>query len=58
MTRKSTRLEDLAQLANMSIATVSRALNDNPNVSDVTKRRIWQLARENGYTLRPTMPVS
>ncbi|MEM6833089.1 MAG: LacI family DNA-binding transcriptional regulator, partial [Pseudomonadota bacterium] len=34
MSRKSIRLEDLAALANMSTATVSRALNDNPNVND------------------------
>lgn len=56
MSRKSIRLEDLAALANMSTATVSRALNDNPNVNDATKRKIWQLAREHGYLFRPNMP--
>lgn len=52
------RLEDLAQIAGVSIATVSRALNDSPSVNEQTKREIWKLARENGYNLRPTMPTS
>lgn len=55
---KKIRLEDLARLAGVSIATVSRALNDSPAVNDQTKREIWKLARENGYNLRPTMPLS
>jgi len=55
---KKIRLEDLAELANVSIATVSRALNDSPAVNEQTKRAIWKLAKENGYNLRPTMPTS
>jgi len=55
---KKIRLEDLAQLAGVSIATVSRALNDSPSVNEQTKREIWNLARKNGYNLRPTMPTS
>lgn len=55
---KKTRLEDLAALAGVSTATVSRALNDHPAVNDRTKRRIWQLAREHGYGFRPSMPTS
>lgn len=53
---KSVRLEDLATSAGVSIATVSRALNDSPAVNEQTKRRIWKLAREQGYGFRPNMP--
>lgn len=55
---KKVRLEDLARLSGVSIATVSRALNDSPAVNEQTKREIWKLARKNGYNLRPTMPTS
>lgn len=52
------RLEDLAQLAGVSVATVSRALNDSPAVNRVTKRRIWKLARDHNYILQQDMPLS
>ncbi len=52
-----TRLEDLAAIANVSIATVSRALNNSPSVNDETKRRIWKIAREHKYQFRPSMPA-
>lgn len=55
---KHIRLEDLAQLAGVSIATVSRALNNSAAVNEETKRRIWRLAREHGYGFRPHMPTS
>jgi len=55
---KKIRLEDLARMSGVSIATVSRALNDSPAVNEQTKREIWKLARKNGYNLRPTMPSS
>ncbi len=58
MASKKTRLEDLAALAGVSTATVSRALNDSPAVNDRTKRAIWKLAREQGYGFRPNMPTS
>jgi len=51
-------LEDLAKLAGVSIATVSRALNDHPIISKKTKQRIWALAREQGYSFRDHMPAS
>jgi len=51
------RLEGLAELANVSTATVSRALNDSPLVRAETKRRIWKLAREHHYPFRPEMPA-
>ncbi len=57
MTKGSTRLEDLAELAGVSISTVSRALNDSPSVNAKTKQKIWQLARENDYPFRRYMPA-
>ena len=55
--RRGSRLEDLAALAGVSIATVSRALNNSPAVREETKRRIWKLAREHNYPFRPHMPA-
>lgn len=52
-----TRLEDLAMIAGVSIATVSRALNNSAAVNDETKRRVWRIAREQNYLFRPTMPA-
>lgn len=43
------RLKDIAQLANVSIMTVSKALRDAPDVSAATKSRIKALARQMGY---------
>lgn len=53
-----TTLEDLAKLAGVSVATVSRALNDHPTISTRTKQRIWALAREHDYPFRHYMPAS
>ncbi|QYF86002.1 LacI family DNA-binding transcriptional regulator [Brevundimonas sp. PAMC22021] len=57
MSRKTTRLEDLARLAGVSIATASRALNDSPAVNDRTKQLIWKLAKEHDYPFRRYMPA-
>ncbi len=43
-------LRDIARKANVSVNTVSRALNDKPEVSQQTKERILTIARELGYT--------
>lgn len=56
MSREGVRLEDLAALAGVSIATVSRALNDSASVNARTKQMIWKLAREHGYAFRRHMP--
>ena len=55
---KQTTLKDLAELAGVSISTVSRALNDQPPISDRTKQRIWALAHDHGYPFRRSMPTS
>ncbi len=38
-------IKDIAELANVSISTVSRALNDNPRVKSVTKTKIKDIAK-------------
>ncbi|MBB5747108.1 DNA-binding LacI/PurR family transcriptional regulator [Brevundimonas variabilis] len=57
MTKRATRLEDLARMAGVSISTASRALNDSPAVNDRTKQAIWKLAREHDYPFRRYMPA-
>ena len=57
MSRKTTRLEDIARLAGVSIATASRALNDSPAVNDRTKQTIWKMAKEHDYPFRRHMPA-
>nr|MDP8993663.1 LacI family DNA-binding transcriptional regulator [Pseudomonadota bacterium] len=57
MPRRSTRLEDIAALAGVSISTASRALNDSPSVNARTKQLIWKLAREQDYPFRRYMPA-
>lgn len=57
VSKRSTRLEDIAALAGVSISTASRALNDSPAVNDRTKQKIWKLAREHDYPFRRYMPA-
>lgn len=57
MTKRPSTLEDLARIAGVSIATVSRALNDSPAVREETKRRVWKIARDHNYSFRPHMPA-
>lgn len=57
MSKRYATLENLAEIAGVSIATVSRALNDHPAVRDETKRRIWQIARDQNYSFRRHMPA-
>jgi len=46
-------LERLANLLGMSKTTVSRALNGYPEVSERTRERVLQAARDNGYQANP-----
>ena len=43
------RLKDIADRAGVSIMTVSKALRDEPDVSEATKARLKVLAQEMGY---------
>lgn len=47
--QKEVTIYDLARKLDLSIATVSRALKDDPVVSKKTKKRIADLAQELGY---------
>ena len=45
----SVTIKDIAKVANVSYATVSRALNNSHEISDKTKKRIKEIADEMGY---------
>lgn len=46
------RIQDLARLAGVSPATVSRAFNHHPNIKDDVRQRILELAQQHGYRPR------
>ena len=46
-------IHDVAREAGVSIATVSRALNDKDDVSLATRERVRKAARDLGYTVDP-----
>ncbi|HKB19597.1 MAG TPA: LacI family DNA-binding transcriptional regulator [Gaiellaceae bacterium] len=46
-------IKDVAERAGVSIATVSRALNDKDDVSEPTRERVREVARSVGYTPDP-----
>ena len=48
-TRKP-RIKDIAEQLGVSVATVSRALNDKPGVADDLRRRVLELAAELDFT--------
>jgi LacI family transcriptional regulator len=47
-------IRDVAERAGVSVATVSRALNDKDDVSPETRRRVREVARGVGYSADPT----
>lgn len=51
-------VRDIAAKAGVSVATVSRALNDKPNVNDETRDRVLAAARSIGYVKSVPMKVS
>jgi LacI family transcriptional regulator len=52
MSRRPT-IRDVAERAGVSIATVSRVLNDRDDVSLETRERVWEVARSVGYSADP-----
>lgn len=45
-----TRIHDVAEMAGVSMKTVSRVLNREPNVAEKTRERVLEVARELRYT--------
>jgi LacI family transcriptional regulator len=52
MNKKATMV-DIAKVLNTTAATVSRALNDNPRISDKTKKLVNDTAKSLGYEPNP-----
>jgi len=48
-TKNRVKLEDIARKLNISIATVSRALDQNPRVKQSTQEKVLQMANAMGY---------
>ncbi len=48
-----TTLKQLAKELNVSVSTVSKALNNSPEISDKTIRRVKELAKLYGYKPNP-----
>lgn len=51
--KEQTTLKKLANMLNVSIATVSRALKDHPDISEETKKRVKELAASIDYNPNP-----
>ena len=46
---KNATIRDVAKLANVSVATVSRTLNNKPDVSGETRQKVLGVIDELGY---------
>lgn len=42
-------LEEVARMAGVSRSTVSRVVNEHPNVGTETRQRVWEAIRQSGY---------
>ena len=49
MTKKNTTIYDISKKLNVSVATVSRALNNHPRISQATKELVVNMAKEMDY---------
>ena len=47
--KPETTIHDIARRLNIAASTVSRALNDNPLISEATRNKIKKVAKEMGY---------
>jgi len=54
---KKITLQTIAEHLNVSKALVSKALSNDPAVSDVTKELIWKTAKEMGYPIKSSRKV-
>ena len=46
---KRSSISDVARELQISVSTVSRALNDHSSISDATKKRVWKMAKQLNY---------
>lgn len=46
-------LEEIARLVGFSRSTVSRVINDDPNVSAETRERVWRVTKAHDFHLNP-----
>jgi LacI family transcriptional regulator len=49
MSQRRVTISDVAELAGVSYQTVSRVINNNPNVSATTRQRVKKIIAETGY---------
>ncbi|QNL50589.1 LacI family DNA-binding transcriptional regulator [Olivibacter sp. SDN3] len=54
MSNRPTTIKDIAKALRISISTVSKALNDHPNIGATTKERVLALAKKLDYTPNKT----
>lgn len=47
--KKKVTIQDIANEAGIAASSVSRALNNNPNISIETKQKVWEIAKKLGY---------
>ena len=47
---KQTTIKDVARVANVSYATVSRAISGSPEIGSETRKRVLQICKQMGYT--------
>jgi LacI family transcriptional regulator len=53
-TNKKTNIKDLAKKLNLSVSSVSRALNGHKNISEKTREKILKLAKKYNYVPDPS----
>ena len=51
---KTITIKDIAKECGVGVSTVSRAINNHPDISDETKERIMKVIRENNFTPNST----
>ena len=50
---RKTNIKELAKILNISVATVSKALRDSHEISEQTKKKVLEAARDFNYTPNP-----
>ena len=49
MSRRRVTIDDVAKLAGVSYQTVSRVINNKPNVRESTRQRVQKIVADTGY---------